>query len=59
MSFKDYFSKQASNYVRYRPLYPKELFKYLSGLCMERAGMPIPQYMLDAHSKIYLFFGFA
>ncbi|BDA66326.1 Methyltransferase type 11 [Calothrix sp. PCC 7716] len=32
MSFKDYFSKHAREYVRYRPLYPEELFKYLSGL---------------------------
>lgn len=34
-SFKDHFSKQASEYAQYRPRYPKELFKYLAGLCHE------------------------
>jgi SAM-dependent methyltransferase len=32
MSFKDHFSKQSSDYARYRPLYPITLFEYLSGL---------------------------
>lgn len=29
-SFKDYFSKQAQDYARYRPRYPEALFKYLA-----------------------------
>ena len=32
MNFKDYFSKQASEYTRYRPHYPAALFKYLAEL---------------------------
>jgi ubiquinone/menaquinone biosynthesis C-methylase UbiE len=32
MTFKDYFSKQASEYTRYRPQYPAALFKYLAEL---------------------------
>jgi SAM-dependent methyltransferase len=32
MNFKDYFSKQASAYTKYRPLYPTALFEYLAGL---------------------------
>lgn len=32
MSFKDYFSQQAKDYAKFRPLYPKELFSYLSSL---------------------------
>ncbi len=35
MRFKDHFSRQAKDYVRYRPRYPKELFAYLSSLCPE------------------------
>lgn len=30
MTFKDYFSRQAKAYTRYRPGYPEELFRYLS-----------------------------
>lgn len=30
MTFKDYFSKQADEYVRYRPHYPETVFEYLS-----------------------------
>ncbi len=30
--FKDLFSTQSSDYAKYRPTYPKELFKYLSEL---------------------------
>ena len=30
MDFKDYFSKQASAYTRYRPHYPEALFEYLA-----------------------------
>ncbi len=32
MSFKDYFSKQATEYTKYRPNYPAALFEYLAGL---------------------------
>jgi SAM-dependent methyltransferase len=32
MSFQDYFSQQADEYVRYRPHYPEALFEYLSRL---------------------------
>ncbi|MDX2213517.1 MAG: class I SAM-dependent methyltransferase [Oculatellaceae cyanobacterium bins.114] len=31
-SFQDYFSKQASDYAKYRPHYPEELFAYLATL---------------------------
>ena len=31
-SFQDYFSKQASEYARYRPHYPGELFDYLASI---------------------------
>ncbi len=32
MPFRDYFSKYANDYVRYRPGYPAELFEYLASL---------------------------
>jgi ubiquinone/menaquinone biosynthesis C-methylase UbiE len=32
MSFKDFFSTQATDYAKYRPTYPPELFEYLSTL---------------------------
>jgi ubiquinone/menaquinone biosynthesis C-methylase UbiE len=32
MSFKDYFSRQAADYARFRPHYPDELIQYLSDL---------------------------
>jgi ubiquinone/menaquinone biosynthesis C-methylase UbiE len=35
MDFKDYFSKQAKEYSKHRPKYPKELFEYLSTLTAE------------------------
>ena len=35
MTFKDYFSKQASDYARYRPHYPESLFEYLASLVSE------------------------
>ncbi|MEO8512174.1 MAG: class I SAM-dependent methyltransferase [Ignavibacteria bacterium] len=35
MDFKDYFSKQAKEYSKYRPKYPAELFSYLSSLVNE------------------------
>ena len=36
MSSKDYFSEVASDYSRYRPRYPKELFEYLASLTARR-----------------------
>ena len=33
--FKDHFSGHSSNYQKYRPSYPKELFSYLSGFCKD------------------------
>lgn len=36
MSFKDHFSKQADDYAKYRPVYPRELFEYLAGLAPGR-----------------------
>lgn len=35
MDFKDYFSKQASAYTRYRPHYPAPLFEYLAELAID------------------------
>ena len=35
MNFKDYFSKQASEYTRYRPHYPAPLFEYLAELVID------------------------
>ena len=35
MDFKDYFSKQASTYPRYRPHYPAPLFEYLAELAID------------------------
>ena len=35
MNFKDYFSKQAYEYTRYRPHYPAQLFEYLAELTTE------------------------
>jgi SAM-dependent methyltransferase len=35
MNFKDYFSKQASAYTRYRPHYPAPLFAYLAELTID------------------------
>lgn len=35
MDFKDYFSKQASEYTRYRPHYPAPLFEYLAELAID------------------------
>jgi SAM-dependent methyltransferase len=32
VSFKDYFSKQAADYAKFRPRYPQELFAYLGGI---------------------------
>jgi hypothetical protein len=35
-SFKDLFSKQANDYAKFRPTYPKELFDYLNSLTAEK-----------------------
>jgi len=35
MNFKDYFSKQASEYTRYRPHYPAAIFAYLATLTVD------------------------
>jgi SAM-dependent methyltransferase len=37
MSFKDHFSKQAGDYARFRPRYPREMFKYLGTVARSRA----------------------
>ena len=36
MNFKDYFSKQASEYTKYRPHYPEALYEYLAALVRSR-----------------------
>jgi SAM-dependent methyltransferase len=36
MSFKDHFSKQAADYVKFRPRYPRELFEYLGSIAPSR-----------------------
>jgi SAM-dependent methyltransferase len=36
MSFKDYFSKQAADYARFRPRYPREMFGYLGSFAPSR-----------------------
>jgi SAM-dependent methyltransferase len=36
MSYKDYFSKQAAEYTKYRPHYPAALFEYLATLVYSR-----------------------
>jgi len=36
MKFKDYFSKQASEYTKYRPHYPEALYEYLATLVCSR-----------------------
>jgi Methylase involved in ubiquinone/menaquinone biosynthesis len=36
MSFKDHFSKQAADYARFRPGYPRELFDYLASIAPSR-----------------------
>jgi ubiquinone/menaquinone biosynthesis C-methylase UbiE len=35
LSFRDYFSRQAEQYARFRPRYPRALFEYLAGLPAE------------------------
>ncbi|HWN64854.1 MAG TPA: class I SAM-dependent methyltransferase [Candidatus Binatus sp.] len=37
MSFKDHFSKQAADYAKFRPRYPREMFKYLGTVARSRA----------------------
>jgi SAM-dependent methyltransferase len=36
MSFKDHFSKQAADYAKFRPRYPRELFEYLGNVAPSR-----------------------
>jgi ubiquinone/menaquinone biosynthesis C-methylase UbiE len=36
MNFKDYFSKQASKYTKYRPYYPAAHFEYLATLTIDQ-----------------------
>jgi len=36
MSFKDYFSRQAPDYARFRPSYPREIFAYLGSIAPSR-----------------------
>ena len=37
VAFKDHFSKQAADYAKFRPLYPRELFEYLGSVSPSRA----------------------
>ena len=37
MTFKDHFSRQATDYAKFRPGYPKELFDYLGTIARTRA----------------------
>jgi len=37
MTFKDHFSKQAADYARFRPRYPRELFEYLGSVAPSHA----------------------
>jgi SAM-dependent methyltransferase len=37
MSFKDHFSKQAADYARFRPRYPREMFEYLGTVARSHA----------------------
>jgi SAM-dependent methyltransferase len=36
MTFKDHFSKQAADYAKFRPRYPRELFEYLGSVAPSR-----------------------
>ncbi len=36
MTFKDHFSKQAADYARFRPRYPREMFEYLGTVAPSR-----------------------
>lgn len=36
MTFKDHFSKQAADYAKFRPRYPRELFEYLGSVAPTR-----------------------
>src|SRR5215216_3947037 len=36
MRFKDHFSKQAADYARFRPRYPREMFEYLGTIAPSR-----------------------
>jgi hypothetical protein len=34
--FKDHFSKQAAEYAKFRPRYPREMFEYLGSIAPAR-----------------------
>src|SRR5436309_5921392 len=36
MTFKDHFSRQAADYAKFRPRYPRELFEYLGNIAPSR-----------------------
>src|SRR5438093_13000971 len=36
MTFKDHFSRQAADYAKFRPGYPRELFDYLGSIAPSR-----------------------
>jgi len=36
MTFKDHFSKQAADYAKFRPRYPREMFEYLTSIAPAR-----------------------
>src|ERR1700751_4601392 len=36
MAFKDHFSKQAADYAKFRPHYPREMFEYLGTIAPSR-----------------------
>src|SRR5262252_2036225 len=36
VSFKDHFSRQATDYAKFRPRYPQELFDYLGSIAPSR-----------------------
>ena len=37
MGFKDHFSKQAAEYAKFRPRYPKDLFRWLASIAPSKA----------------------
>jgi methylase of polypeptide subunit release factors len=36
MTFKDHFSKQAEDYAKFRPRYPREMFEYIGTVAPSR-----------------------
>ena len=41
VAFKDHFSKQAADYAKFRPRYPRELFEYLGNIAPSRRWLGI------------------